>query len=173
MGLLLLAAGGAVAAAGCGQTCVTGASQCSDDHTLQFCANRGTNLSPNASGNFWTTNACEGANPFCVSLSSGAATCAATPTRVCDGGTYVCLGNAPGFCDDGYVQSSPTACSPETVCTPAAGGATCNPPQGSVISEAGAPDAATVDAGDAGGEGPDASDAAPVDAAPDGETPDL
>lgn len=191
-GILLIAVGGTIAAAGCGSPCLTGASQCSDANTLQFCANRGTNLDPHASGNFWTSNTCQGANPYCVELSSGTATCAGAPTRVdeCNPtppGGWTCVGNAPGFCDDGFFQSSPTACSPpETVCTADVSGAGCvagpavvsdsgvQSPDGAVVTDAGDSGSATsLDAGDAAA--PDATppDAAPADAEPADATPDA
>ncbi len=174
---LAVAAAGVIAGQGCGTPCQSGTSRCADQSTLQFCTNRAGDINPSAGGNFWTESTCAGANAFCVVLSSGAATCAALPDRdpscATSAGGWVCAGDAgniPGFCDDGYVQSAPTICSPPTtVCATTGFTSGCVP--GPPITE---PTDAGPDAADASEDSsapdatPDAEPDAQPDAAPDG-----
>jgi hypothetical protein len=177
---LLTAAAGYSVFAGCSSSpCTTGASRCSDANTREVCqgpVSGDVPLGGSVGEGPWASFPCTNDNPYCVVLSSGGATCVASPNRApeCGAdagnpqGTGFCLheglsGMVAAECVDGFVNAS-EVCLPPLVCTPTAGaGALCvqgsSPdggvdasPQGPVASQD--PDASQ---GPEASQGPDAS----------------
>jgi hypothetical protein len=151
------------AVAGCNNECSAGQSRCVNGSTIEACVDSAGDV-PLGGGNVWNSQACGPADPFCVVLSSGAARCTATANRVpvCDGGSpeFVCWGEIPGSCDDGFVTSTEFTCVAPASCTVTAeNGAFCASDAGPDV-DASAP--LELDAGPDGGE----ASATAFDAAP-------
>ncbi len=151
---LSLAIGGicSIAFLGCGETCTAGSTRCADGNTLATCANLAGVIGPQAGGNYWDNVPCNVVNPVCVVLSSGGATCASAPEPSCtpDAGWF-CNGNAPAFCNQGFLQNATS---------------TIAPPPGVCGVDGGLEGDASA-AGEGGAEGGGPSPEAGADAAPD------